>query len=95
MLLGKSVIILLYISIACSSSLCFFSIISAYLNKEVIKYVTGDNCVWEQEPMKLLASSKQLNAYKHEGFWQPMDTLRDKKILEEYWLNGNAPWKSW
>tara|TARA_B100001029_G_C14989561_1_gene411198 strand:- start:148 stop:936 length:789 start_codon:yes stop_codon:yes gene_type:complete len=65
------------------------------LNKEVINYVTGDDCVWEQEPMRILASNKQLNAYKHEGFWQPMDTLRDKKILEEYWLNGNAPWKSW
>ena len=65
------------------------------LDKEVMKFITGDDCIWEQEPMKILASSQQLNAYKHEGFWQPMDTLRDKKILEDLWLTNNAPWKIW
>ncbi|MCL1473009.1 glucose-1-phosphate cytidylyltransferase [Argonema antarcticum] len=62
---------------------------------KAIDYITDDATVWEQEPMQKLASEKQLSAYKHDGFWQPMDTLRDKNYLENIWDQGNAPWKSW
>jgi glucose-1-phosphate cytidylyltransferase len=51
--------------------------------------------VWEQEPLERLAREGQLAAYRHDGFWQPMDTLRDKRQLEELWLAGRAPWKTW
>ena len=55
----------------------------------------GDSTVWEQEPLESLAHSGQLSAYPHDGFWQPMDTLRDRKLLEDLWASGKAPWKVW
>lgn len=65
------------------------------LKPEVLKYIAGDASVWEQEPLMNLASDQQLMAYEHQGFWQPMDTLRDKHLLEELWMSGKAPWKTW
>lgn len=65
------------------------------LSREVIDYIDGDSTVWEQEPMERLAKEEQLCAFKHYGFWQPMDTLRDKTALEELWNSGSAPWKVW
>jgi len=61
----------------------------------VIEYVTGDDTVWEREPLEGLARDRSLAAYFHKGFWQPMDTLRDKNHLEELWSGGSAPWKVW
>jgi glucose-1-phosphate cytidylyltransferase len=55
----------------------------------------GDGTVWEREPLESMAGSGQLGAYRHEGFWQPMDTLRDKNELEKLWNSGKAPWKAW
>ncbi len=60
-----------------------------------LDYVSGDDTVWEREPMERLARDGQLSAHKHEGFWQPMDALRDKQQLEALWATGNAPWKRW
>ena len=65
------------------------------LEPETIDLIEDDNTVWEQEPLQKLAQMDGLSAYKHPGFWQPMDTLRDKHILEELWNSGNAPWKVW
>jgi glucose-1-phosphate cytidylyltransferase len=65
------------------------------LEPEIMKYVADDSTVWEQEPMRRLAEDGMLCAYKHQGFWQNMDTLRDKTILEEFWQSGEAPWKLW
>ena len=65
------------------------------LSPNVLKRLSGDGCVWEQEPLKSLAEDKNLMAFPHEGFWQPMDTLRDKVYLQELWDNGVAPWKTW
>jgi glucose-1-phosphate cytidylyltransferase len=65
------------------------------LSPKVIDYIEGDKTVWEKEPMERLAKDNQLSAYFHNGFWQPMDTLRDKVHLEELWQAGNAPWKVW
>ena len=65
------------------------------LSPAVIDLIDGDECVWEQGPLMSLAQSDQLMAYEHRGFWQPMDTLRDKVLLEELWLSGNAPWNTW
>jgi len=65
------------------------------LSPKVLELISDDTCVWEQYPLKALAEDGQLMAYEHEGFWQPMDTLRDKVYLEELWQSGNAPWKSW
>jgi len=65
------------------------------LSPEVLDRISGDDCIWEQDPLMGLASDGQLMAYKHEGFWQPMDTLRDKMHLEELWEEGKAPWKTW
>ncbi|EHL31280.1 glucose-1-phosphate cytidylyltransferase [Legionella drancourtii] len=65
------------------------------LSPEVLNYIDGDACIWEQYPLNQLASENQLVAYEHEGFWQPMDTLRDKTYLEELWNNNKAPWKVW
>jgi glucose-1-phosphate cytidylyltransferase len=61
----------------------------------VLDYVDGDETVWEREPMERLAQEEKLAAYKHSGFWHPMDTLRDKVVLEEMWASGEAPWKIW
>ena len=65
------------------------------LSPKVINLLTDDQTVWEREPLEKLAESNQLKAYIHKGFWQPMDTLRDKTLLEELWASGNAPWKAW
>lgn len=65
------------------------------LKPSVLKYITGDASVWEQEPLMSLASDEQLMAFEHQGFWQPMDTLRDKHLLEDLWMSGKAPWKTW
>lgn len=65
------------------------------LSPKVIDRIDGDQSIWEQEPLKGLASDNQLMSYKHEGFWQPMDTLRDKNMLEELWDSNKAPWKLW
>lgn len=64
------------------------------LEPGIFDYIEGDATVWEQEPLRRLAEDGQLSAYKHEGFWHPMDTLRDKMVLEELWQKG-APWKVW
>jgi glucose-1-phosphate cytidylyltransferase len=65
------------------------------LSPKVLKYIKDDKTVWEQEPLKALAKDQQLMAYEHHGFWQPMDTLRDKQHLEDLWASGKAPWKKW
>lgn len=65
------------------------------LSPKVIDYIADDDISWEKEPMARLASEGQLKAFFHHGFWQPMDTLRDKNHLEELWQTGNAPWKIW
>lgn len=65
------------------------------LEPEVLEHISGDQTVWEQGPLRHLAQAGQLNAFKHLGFWQPMDTLRDKNLLEELWASGQAPWKVW
>jgi len=65
------------------------------LEPEVLNYIADDNAFWEREPMSNLALNGQLSAFKHEGFWKPMDTLRDKTELENLWNSGKAPWKIW
>ena len=65
------------------------------LNPKVLSYVTDDMSVWEHEALSALSDDEALMAFKHEGFWQPMDTLRDKQNLESLWAGGNAPWKCW
>lgn len=65
------------------------------LNPRVINYIYDDKTIWEKVPLEKLASEGQLTAYRHTGFWQAMDTLRDKVQLEELWQSGNAPWKIW
>lgn len=65
------------------------------LDRRVLSYIDGDATLWEREPMERLASDGQLMAYRHTGFWQPMDTLRERKLLEDLWAAGNAPWKCW
>jgi len=65
------------------------------LSPKVLSYLDGDATVWEQEPLMKLADEGELMAFEHHGFWQPMDTLRDKHHLEGLWDSGNAPWKSW
>ena len=65
------------------------------LSPEVGRYLDGDDTVWEQEPLRRLAEDGQLSSFRHKGFWQPMDTLRDKRHLEELWESGEAPWKVW
>ena len=65
------------------------------LSTKVIERIEGDSTIWEQEPLKGLAHDGQLMSFKHSDFWQPMDTLRDKKYLEKLWQAGNAPWKIW
>ncbi|MEJ8545134.1 glucose-1-phosphate cytidylyltransferase [Brevibacillus borstelensis] len=65
------------------------------MEPEVFDYIEGDQTVLEKEPLQNLAADNQLMAYKHTGFWHPMDTLRDKNYLEELWKTGKAPWKKW
>ena len=65
------------------------------LEPAVLDLISDDRCIWEQEPLMALASKNELMAFEHHGFWQPMDTLRDKQYLETLWASGSAPWKLW
>ena len=65
------------------------------LEPEVMNYISGDDSVFERQPMEKLTAEQQLMACRHDGFWQCMDTLRDKELLEKMWASGNAPWKAW
>ncbi len=65
------------------------------LSPKVIDHIEGDATVWEREPLEQLAANGQLHAFQHLGFWQPMDTLREREELEKLWISGKAPWKSW
>ena len=65
------------------------------LEPSVLETIKGDGTTWEQEPLKGLSAESELHAYKHRGFWQPMDTMRDRQYLEELWAAGKAPWKNW
>jgi glucose-1-phosphate cytidylyltransferase len=65
------------------------------LSPKVVDTIAGDKMAWEREPLERLAAQGELKAYRHSGFWQPMDTLRDKVHLEDLWREGKAPWKTW
>jgi len=65
------------------------------LEPEALRYIDGDDTIWEREPLERLAQDECLNAYRHDGFWQPMDTLRDRALLEDLWQGGAPPWKVW
>jgi glucose-1-phosphate cytidylyltransferase len=65
------------------------------LSPRVFDYLDGDDTVWEQNPLRRLAADGELSSYRHDGFWQPMDTLREKNYLEELWAEGRAAWKVW
>ena len=65
------------------------------LEPQVLDYIAGDDDIWERGPLERLAQEGQLSAYRHAGFWQPMDTLRDKIKLEQLWETGAPPWKTW
>jgi len=65
------------------------------LQPHVLNYIAGDDTLWEKEPLERLAAEGQLRAFRHEGFWQPMDTLRDLRHLESLWAGGAPPWKTW
>ena len=65
------------------------------LNSRVFKYLSNDSTVWERDPLVNLTKDNQLMAYEHHGFWQPMDTLRDRNLLENLWKDSCAPWKKW
>ena len=65
------------------------------LEPEVFDYIKNDSTIWEKEPLEILAKNDQLTVFRHNGFWQPMDTLREKNLLEELWFAGKAPWKKW
>lgn len=65
------------------------------LEPDVFEYIEGDSTAWEAEPVDALVKTRQLSAFKHSGFWRPMDTLRDRVALEQLWKTGDAPWKVW
>ncbi len=65
------------------------------LKPKALEYIPDESTVWEKEPLEKLAKENQLQAYQHDGFWQPMDTLRDKNMLEDLWKSGKAPWQKW
>lgn len=65
------------------------------LNESVLSFIKGNNIAFEQKPLQVLALKDELSAFKHDGFWQPMDTLREKEFLEEQWKSNKAPWKIW
>jgi glucose-1-phosphate cytidylyltransferase len=65
------------------------------LEPAIFDYIDGDETIWEREPLENLSTENQLSAYEHSGFWQPMDTLRDKQLLEQLWDDHKAPWKIW
>ena len=62
---------------------------------DALGYIAGDSTVWEKEPLESLSRNGMISAFRHDGFWHPMDTLRDKNVLEEMWKSGKAPWKIW
>ena len=65
------------------------------LEPKVMDYIENDSSIWERKPLEKLAKEDNLGAYKHRGFWHPLDTLRDKNYLDQLWTNGHAPWKTW
>jgi glucose-1-phosphate cytidylyltransferase len=65
------------------------------LSRDVLDYIEGDQTIWEREPLERLTAENQLRAYFHGGFWQPMDTLRDRQHLEDLWAKRSAPWRMW
>jgi len=65
------------------------------LSPKCIDLIEGDDTTWEADPLILLAEKGELMAFEHRGFWQPMDTLREKNLLEDLWVDGSAPWKAW
>jgi glucose-1-phosphate cytidylyltransferase len=65
------------------------------LEPQVLDYIADDSTTWEREPLERLAREEQLHAYRHSGFWQPLDTLRDKQVLNDLWSSGDPPWKLW
>jgi len=65
------------------------------LEPQIFDYIEGDETIWERDPLENLAKDGQLMAYRHTGFWKPMDTLRDKRELQKLWESGKAPWKIW
>ncbi|POX86493.1 glucose-1-phosphate cytidylyltransferase, partial [Mycobacterium kansasii] len=65
------------------------------LSPAVLDYIDGDHVAWEGPPLARLAADGEMMAFEHSGFWQPMDTLREKNLLEELWSSGKAPWKCW
>lgn len=65
------------------------------ISPDVLRFIDGDTTSWEGEPLSRIAAMGEMMAFEHQGFWQPMDTLRDKNLLEDLWASGKAPWKSW
>jgi glucose-1-phosphate cytidylyltransferase len=65
------------------------------LNYEIFDYISGDNMPWEDKPLKKMSKEKNLNCFFHNGFWQPMDTLREKNMLDQMCRNNKAPWITW
>ncbi len=65
------------------------------LSRQVLDYIADDKTIWERAPLEKLAGEGQLQAFRHDGFWQPMDTVRERMVLESLWAGGNAPWKVW
>jgi glucose-1-phosphate cytidylyltransferase len=65
------------------------------LEPDIFNYIEGDSTVFEKDPLEKLARENKLSAYRHQEFWQPMDTIRDKNVLEDLWNSGKAPWKIW
>ncbi|WP_341910076.1 glucose-1-phosphate cytidylyltransferase [Ferrovibrio terrae] len=65
------------------------------LSSKVLDYIVDESTIWEREPLERLATQDQLRAFRHDGFWQPMDTVRERSVLEALWASGKAPWKTW
>ena len=65
------------------------------LSPEVLDYIEEDSTIWERKPLELLAAENELRAFHHDGFWQPMDTMRERDILQDMWADGSAPWRIW
>lgn len=65
------------------------------LSPRVADFIDGDQCIWERKPLETLAAQGELHAFRHDGFWQPMDTIREREELESLWRSGSAPWKGW
>lgn len=65
------------------------------LSSKVLDYIADESTIWEREPLEKLATQDQLRAFRHDGFWQPMDTVRERSVLEALWASGKAPWKTW